>query len=80
MALHDLNDEGNFKWCMGNYSLPLREDGLLNFAPGAPNNWDSFKSSENCAELFVAFGVDTMLQINDASCDKMAQFICEVKV
>jgi hypothetical protein len=39
LAMYDINDEGNFKWCMGNYSLPLKKDALLKFPAAQPDNW-----------------------------------------
>jgi Lectin C-type domain len=70
LALYDINDEGNFKWCMGNYSLPLKKDALVKFASGQPDN---FKGSENCANLNFL-----KMELNDIPCDHKSPFICEV--
>lgn len=72
VALHDHNDEGNFKWCKDNNSLPLKQDKLLKFASGEPSNL----LSDNCA---VIQGVDDVLQLNDVSCNATFNFICEVR-
>jgi len=77
IALYDIKDEGKFKWCLGNYSLPLKKDTLLKFAAGEPNNMDG-NDPENCAELKVVENHDRELQINDAYCEKLSPFICEV--
>jgi hypothetical protein len=71
LALYDINDEGNFKWCMGNYSLPLKMDALLKFASGQP---DDLKSSQNCAVLRMA----EQMELHDTSCDSASTFICKV--
>jgi hypothetical protein len=73
VALHDHNDEGNFKWCKdGKYSVPLIKKGKLQFVP--KNRLDS---GDNCAALQV-LNDDQTLKMNVTSCNESMEFICEV--
>jgi len=75
VALHDLNDEGNFKWCKDGYSLSFRKDALVNFGPNQPDN--SYTThGENCVELNVLNA--PAMHFNDLNCNWPLQFICEV--
>lgn len=78
VALYDRNDIGNFKWCKGNYSLPLRNDSLLKFYKEQTDVWDS--EQEHCAVLLVKARADLpVMQLLYANRDDQAEYICEVK-
>lgn len=74
VALHDLGDEGNFKWCKGNYSLPLRNDSLLKFYGEKPDNWGP--EGEQCT-LMMVMSTPVMALI-EVTCDYPSEYICEV--
>lgn len=74
IALYDFNDEGNFKWCKGNYSLPLKKDALLKFAKKQPDNWGA--GGEQCGIL----AIPPTLSLHDFPCNYLSKFICEVRV
>jgi hypothetical protein len=74
VALHDFNDKGNYKWCKGNYSLPLRKDASLKINKYMGDGI----SSGNCATLQVVGIDETNLVYED--CDSSLNYICEVRM